>query len=179
MALGSLDYLFVGPRRFAIQVLYYFEPHLDFVRLQSGLRTVAEAFYPINSHLVRHRDEYHISECADDPDFAEIFCDEHTMPPIQDRPETFAPFRVPFDPRLPTEKLAKFRLFQLASGSLLSVNVSHAIADGYSFYYFLSSWAAACRGESFPPPDHAPRALNRPGRHSPLEGEKDNSQWFR
>ena len=94
MSLGSLDYLFVGPRRFAIQVLYYFEPHLSFVRLQSGLRTVAEAFYPINSHLVRHRDEYQISECADDPDFTEIFCDEHTMPPIQDRPETFAPFRV-------------------------------------------------------------------------------------
>jgi hypothetical protein len=176
MSLGSLDYLFVGPRRFAIQVLYYFEPHLSFVRLQSGLHTVAEAFYPINSHLVRQRDEYQISECADDPDFAEIFCDGHTMPPIQDRPETFAPFRVPFDPRLPTEKLAKFRLFQLASGSLLSVNVSHAIADGYSFYYFLSSWAAACRGESFPPPDHAPRALNRPDRHSPLEREKDNSQ---
>ncbi|HEY6840082.1 MAG TPA: acyltransferase [Chthoniobacterales bacterium] len=178
MALGSLDYLFVGPRRFAIQVLYHFEPHLNFVRLQAGLRTVAEAFYPINSHLVRHRDEYQVSECADDPDFTEIFCDEHTMPPIQDRPETFAPFLVQFDPRLPGEKLAKFRLFQLASGSLLSVNVSHAIADGYSFYYFLSSWAAACRGESFSPPDHALRAFNRPGRHSLLEVDKANSHDF-
>ncbi len=89
LALAPLDYLFVGPRRFAIQVLYYFEPHLDFARLQSGLRTVAEAFYPINSHLVRHRDEYYIGECADDPDFAEIICDAQTMPPDQDRPETF------------------------------------------------------------------------------------------
>ena len=173
--MGSLDYLFVGPRRFAIQVLYYFESHLDFVRLQSGLRTVAEAFYPINSHLVRHQDEYHISECADDPDFAEVFCDEHVMPPIQDRPETFAPFLVSFDPRLPAEKLAKFRLFQLASGSLLSVNVSHAIADGYSFYYFLSSWAAACRGESFPTAGSHRTGAVSSGPAFPSEGDKDNS----
>jgi hypothetical protein len=66
-------------------------------------------------------------------------------------------------------------LFQLPGGSLLSVNVSHAIADGYSFYYFLSSWAAACRGESFQPPDHSPRILNRPVRHSRVERAKDNS----
>jgi hypothetical protein len=62
---------------------------------------------------------------------------------------------------LPDEKLAKFRLFQLARGSLLSVNVSHAIADGYSFYYFLSVWAAACRGEPFLMPDHSRSLLTR------------------
>jgi polyketide synthase PksN len=175
LALAPLDYLFVGPRRFAIQVLYYFEPHLDFARLQAGLRNVAEAFYPINSHLVRHREEYFICECSDEPDFAEILCDARAMLPEQDRPETFAPFQVPFDPLQPEEKLAKFRLFQLAGGSLLSVNVSHAIADGYSFYYFLSSWAAACRGESFSPPHHSRRPASLLGRHSRVEQAKDNS----
>jgi hypothetical protein len=97
------------------------------------------------------------------------------MLPEQDRPETCAPFQVPFDPLQPEEKLAKFRLFQLPGGSLLSVNVSHAIADGYSFYYFLSSWAAACRGESFSPPDHSKRLPSRLGRHSRLEQANDNS----
>ena len=174
MALAPLDYLFVGPRRFAIQVLYYFEPHLDFAQLQLGLRRVAEVFYPINSHLIRKQEEYFIYQCADEPDFAEVFCDEHATPPEQDRPETFAPFQVPFDPLLPEEKLAKFRLFQLARGSLLSVNVSHAIADGYSFYYFLSSWAAACRGEPFQPPDHSQSLLNRLVRHSRVERTNGN-----
>jgi hypothetical protein len=167
--LAPLDYLFVGPRRFAIQVLYYFESRLDFAQLQSGLRSVAGAFYPVNSRLIRHREEYFIGECADDPDFAEIICGTQAMPPEQERPETFMPFRVPFDPLLPEEKLAKFRLFQLSGGSLLSVNVSHAIADGYSFYYFLSSWAAACRGESFPPPNHAQKLPDPPVRRSGLE----------
>jgi len=86
-----------------------------------------------------------------------------------------APFQVPFNPLLPDEKLAKFRLFQLARGSLLSVNVSHAIADGYSFYYFLSSWAAACRGESFQPPSHSQSLLNRLVRHSRVDRTKGNS----
>jgi polyketide synthase PksN len=175
LALAPLDYLFVGPRRFAIQVLYYFESHLDFARVRSGLRSVAEAFYPINSHLIRRQEEYFICECSDEPDFAEIHCDGYTMLPQQDCPETFAPFQVPFDPLLPEEKLAKFRLFQLASGSLLSVNVSHAIADGYSFYYFLSSWAAACRGEYFQPPDHSQRLLNPLFQHSSAELANDHS----
>jgi acyl transferase domain-containing protein/acyl carrier protein len=175
LALAPLDYLFVGPRRFAIQVLYYFEPHLDFSRLQAGLRSVGQAFYPINSHLVRHREEYFICECSDEPDFAEVLCDARAVLPEQDRPETFAPFQVLFDPLQPEEKLAKFRLFQLANGSLLSVNISHAIADGYSFYYFLSSWAAACRGESFSPPDHSRRLPNPLGRRSLVEQAKDSS----
>ncbi len=174
MALAPLDYLFVGPRRFAIQVLYYFEPRLDFAQLQLGLRRVAEAFYPINSHLIRDQEEYFIYQCSDGPDFAEIFCDEHTTPPEQERPETFTPFQVPFDPLLPEQKLAKFRLFQLASGSLLSVNVSHAVADGYSFYYFLSSWAAACRGESFQLPDHSQGLLNRLVRRTREKRTKGN-----
>ena len=172
LALAPLDYLFVGPRRFAIQVLYYFESHLDYARLRSGLRNVAEAFYPINSNLIRRQEEYLICECSDEPDFAEVLCNAHATPPQQDCPETFTPFHVPFDPLLPDEKLAKFRLFQLAGGSLLSVNVSHAIADGYSFYYFLSSWAAACRGESVQPPDHSQRLLNGLGQDA--RGERPN-----
>ena len=63
----------------------------------------------------------------------------------------------------------------MARGSLLSVNVSHAIADGYSFYYFLSSWAAACRGESFQLPDHSQSLLNRLVQHSRVERTKGNS----
>ena len=113
LALAPLDHLFVGPRRFAIQVLYYFESHLDFAQLQSALCNVAGAFYPVNSRLLRHQEQYFISECPDEPDFAEIHCGAQAMPPEQDRPESFAPFQVGFDPRLPKEKLAKFRLFQL------------------------------------------------------------------
>ncbi|MBV9490716.1 MAG: hypothetical protein JO069_13490 [Verrucomicrobia bacterium] len=154
LALGPLDYLFVAPDRLAIQVLYYFERHLDFAGLRSGLLRVAESFYPVNSQLVRSDDEqYLIAECADEPDFQEVRCERETAAPREDSPESLAPFRIPFNPLLPEAKLAKFRLFQLGTGSVLSVNVSHAVADGYSFYYFLSAWAAACRSETMAAPD--------------------------
>jgi NAD(P)-dependent dehydrogenase (short-subunit alcohol dehydrogenase family)/acyl carrier protein len=156
LELAPTDYLFVNPRRLAIQVLYYFENRLDFERMKTGLERVAKAFYPINSKLVSDGDRaYVIAESSDIPDFAEIVCDEAVSLHQQDEPVTFEPFRVTFDPLLAGEKLAKFRLIQLERGSLLNVNVSHAIADGYSYYYFLSAWAAASRSEPFQVPDHS------------------------
>lgn len=156
-----MDCLFVGQGRFAIQVLYHFEKPLDFGRLREGLGTTARAFFPINSQLVRHgANAYQIRECLDSPDFEEIICPPGTALPIQDIPASFQPFHVDFNPHAPGQKLAKFRLFQLPGGSLLSANVSHAIADGYSFYYFMSSWASACRHADFPLPNHARNALN-------------------
>ncbi len=162
LELAPTDYLFVDPRRLAIQVLYYFENRLDFQRLKTGLERVAKEFYPINSKLVPDGDrEYVIAESSDTPDFAEIVCGEAVSLPQQDEPATFESFRVAFNPLLASEKLAKFRLIQLERGSLLSVNVSHAIADGYSYYYFLSAWAAASRSEPFQVPDHSRAILAR------------------
>jgi acyl carrier protein len=159
LELAPTDYLFVGAGRLAIQVLYYFENRLDFNLLQAGLQRVAQSFYPINSKLIQEGERtYVIEEALDPPDFIEVISAEEL--PEQDKPASFQPFRVSFDPLVAVEKLAKFRLVQLKSGSLLNVNVSHAIADGYSYYYFLSAWAAACRGEPFQEPTHS-RALLR------------------
>jgi 3-oxoacyl-(acyl-carrier-protein) synthase/acyl carrier protein len=160
--LAPMDYLFVGPRRFAIQMLYQFEQPLDFGRVREALRRVSEAFYPVNSQLVRRGEaQYVIRECLDDPDFREVICARGVVPPQPDSPASFGPFQVDFDPSAGRDKLAKFRLFQLECGSLLSVNLSHAVADGYSYYYFVSAWAKACRGEAFLPPDHSRSVLNR------------------
>jgi BAHD acyltransferase len=158
LELAPTDYLFVGPQRLAIQVLYYFENRLDFEVLKAGLHRVAQSFFPINSRLIQKGDRaYVIEESADGPDFTEVVSTE--APPEQDKPESFRPFRVSFNSLAPGEKLAKFRLVQLKSGSLLNANVSHAIADGYSYYYFLSAWAAACRGEPFQEPAHSRAVL--------------------
>ncbi|MHB8522439.1 MAG: beta-ketoacyl synthase N-terminal-like domain-containing protein [Limisphaerales bacterium] len=162
VALAPMDYLFVGPQRFAIQVLYHFQRPLDFGDLRRGLQRAGEAFYPVNAQLIRrHENEYVIRECHDAVDFREVICEPGSVLPQQDCPASFKPFQVDFDPAVPGEKLAKFRLFQVAGGSVLSANVSHAVADGYSFYYFMSAWASACRGVPFPPPDHSRNVVNR------------------
>jgi shikimate O-hydroxycinnamoyltransferase len=61
---------------------------------------------------------------------------------------------------------------------VLSVTVSHAIADGYSYYYFLSAWAAACRGESFLKPDHSRHILTRLARHYREKRSSNHSNGF-
>ena len=170
--LAPIDYLFVGPDRLAIKVLYYFEQRLDFSRLMAGLRIAVEAFYPVNSELVLDRDgNYVIRECLDDPDFAEVIMPGNLALPDETDPATLRPFQVDFDPTRRGEKLAKFRLQQLDRGSLLNVSLSHAIADGYSFYYFMSAWAAACRGESFLAPDHSRERLIQAARRSQQAGD--------
>ncbi|HEY1108145.1 MAG TPA: SDR family NAD(P)-dependent oxidoreductase, partial [Opitutaceae bacterium] len=155
VALAPIDYAFVAPKRLAMQVLYYFERPLDFVALRRGLARAAEAFFPVNAKLQHHgKQAYVIRESGEEPDFAEVRCDASVGVPVEGQPATMDPFRTSFDPTQRGEKLAKFRLHQLRHGSVLAVNVSHAIADGYSFYYFMSAWAAACRGEPFLVPDH-------------------------
>lgn len=155
VALAPIDYAFVAPKRLAMQVLYYFERPLEFSSLRRGLARAGEAFFPVNSKLQRHgKDGYVVRESSDEADFAEVRCDASVGLPVEGQPASLDPFRTSFDPTQRGEKLAKFRLYQLRHGSVLAVHVSHAIADGYSFYYFMSAWAAACRGEPFLVPDH-------------------------
>ena len=45
------------------------------------------------------------------------------------------------------EPLTKITLTQTPSGSVLAVSISHALADGFSYFHFLSSWARVCRGD--------------------------------
>ena len=45
--------------------------------------------------------------------------------------------------------LTKIKLTQTPNGSVLGVSISHALADGFSYFYFLISWANICRSESF------------------------------
>jgi hypothetical protein len=170
---APMDYLFLGSERLSIQIFYWFEEKLDFDLLKGGLEKVCREFFPANSELLRvSPTDFAIRECADAPDFQEINCPNGTPLPVQGSPETFLPYRLDIDQERLGEKFARFRLFQFETGSLLGVNVSHAIADGYSFYYFMGAWASACRGLEFVLPEHSREKLNEIARAG-LVGEKN------
>lgn len=48
--------------------------------------------------------------------------------------------------------LTKITLTQTPKGSVLTVSISHALVDGFSYFHFLSSWARICRGDRIIPP---------------------------
>jgi hypothetical protein len=158
---APMDYLFLGRERLSIQIFYWFEHKLDFDLLRSGLEKVCHQFFPANSQLLRlGESEFAIRECGSAPDFQQIHCAPGTPLPTQGCPESFLPYRLDIDPEAAGDKFARFRLFQFESGSLLGVNMSHAIADGYSFYYFMGAWASACQHLDFSLPDHSREKLN-------------------
>lgn len=52
------------------------------------------------------------------------------------------------------EPLTKIKLTQTPKGSVLGVSISHALVDGFSYFYFLSCWARIFQGEPITPPSH-------------------------
>jgi aryl carrier-like protein len=158
VTLAPADFAFAGPGRLAMEVLYRFDQRLDAEVLRRGLRTVAADYFPINASLERRGvDDFVLREARDEPDFAEVITPGRV--PAEDDADGLAAFREPFDPTRRGARMARFRLHQLDHGSALVVQVSHAVADGYSFYLFLSAWAAACRGEAHAVPDHSRHLL--------------------
>ncbi len=53
---------------------------------------------------------------------------------------------------VPGPPLARFRLTHTPAGSVLGVGLSHAIVDGFSYFYFLSAWSHVFHGREVPPP---------------------------
>jgi aryl carrier-like protein len=158
VTLAPADFAFAGPGRLAMEVLYRFDQRLDAAVIRRGLRAVAEDYFPVNASLERRGvDDFVLREARDEPDFAEVVTPGRV--PDEDDADGLARFREPFDPTRRGARMARFRLHQLDRGSALVVQVSHAVADGYSFYLFLAAWAAACRGEAHPVPDHSRHLL--------------------
>ncbi len=174
VAMAPADYLFAGPDRYAMSLLFFFKGRLDGARLRSAVHEVAQTFFPVNGRLVRHGNEgWVIRECADPVDFQEILCGPAVTLPRRDDTASFAPFADSFAPLELDGKLARFRVYQLEEGTLVGATLSHAIADGYSFYSFLSAWAAAARGEAYAIPEHTRQRLTRLGsRHLAREKER-------
>ena len=52
------------------------------------------------------------------------------------------------------EPLTRIRLTQTPLGSVLGVSISHCIADGFAYFFFLASWARTFHKKSMLPPSH-------------------------
>ncbi|NJN39119.1 MAG: hypothetical protein HC790_11040, partial [Acaryochloridaceae cyanobacterium CSU_3_4] len=123
--------------------------------LKDALQQTLIDFYPVAGVLHLEDNTVFIQQQSKLVDLEVI---EH--PDGQDRPTAMLPselaeFYLEVKAELHTPKpLARFCLHQFHNGSVLVVNISHCLVDGYSFFYFLSAWAKVCRGESYRVPCH-------------------------
>jgi Transferase family len=151
--LAPPDYPFTGRNAYAIQFVFRFAAQQSFATLSQSLEQTLTQFYQLTGELVYQ------DNCAfvcSGTQRVHLECFDHSgdePPPLGALPQALANFHLPID-SVPGQPLARFALHQYKQGSLLVVNISHCLVDGYSFFYFLTCWAKQARGESFPRPCH-------------------------
>lgn len=142
--LTPVGYVFTGAGSQPITFVFYFSKRLQSFELQKSLDKVLNAFPILRSQLRRKTDtdyEYVLSESGYTFDVVK------TDLPFEERGKV-TDYITPVS-TLEGHPLTKIQLTQTSNGSVLGVSISHALVDGFSYFYFLVSWANICRGETF------------------------------
>jgi len=155
--LSPIDYTFIGDSAYPIEFVFRFDGRLDPEKLKTSLARVLPDFAPVGSILKKTGAMTYAFETSNDAcPFTVV---ETEKDPSIDLPEAYDIL----DPvnTIPGEPLARIEVTLGRTQSVIGVSLSHSIVDGYSYFYFLAAWAAACRGESYRAPVHD-RALLMP-----------------
>lgn len=157
IALSPLDHVFVGAGSYPIEFVFEYDSLLDPDLLSAGLARVVTDFPPITSHLVRlSAHQYGFQSGAEVP----VLRVAHSDQSLDDWSEASGYIDSVCTREM--ELLFRAKLTQTSKGSVLGISFSHAIGDGFSFFYFLSSWCKAVKGEEWTPPCHDRNQLIRP-----------------
>jgi shikimate O-hydroxycinnamoyltransferase len=141
--LSPVDYIFTGVGSQPITFAFLFQTTIDPDALQTSLNETLEYFPVLRSQLIKTSETdygFHISE---DGMTFEVMESDLAFEESRRVTEYISPVR-----SIEGKPLTKITLTQTPKGSILAVSVSHALADGFSYFHFLSSWARVCRGDS-------------------------------
>lgn len=146
--LSPVDYTFLGESAYPIEFVFKFRTGLDPSRLRESLDRVLSSFTPARSVLRAAGTDALVFEESENGCVFEVRSrdDEADL----GGPDAYG--LLDSVRTVPGEPLTRARLTQTPGASYLGVSLSHAVADGYGYFYFLSSWAAAARGEEFQEP---------------------------
>jgi hypothetical protein len=146
--LCSIDYVFTGAGSHPVTFAFFYPHPLDQTVLWKGLSETMQLFPLIESRLAKTGEKDYSFRVSEGDLAIETFVSA----------QSFAESRATGRYISPVDSseghpLSRFSLTTTPDGSVLAVSISHALVDGFSYFHFLSSWARACRGERFLPPD--------------------------
>jgi hypothetical protein len=145
LPLSAIDHVLSSDFVPAAQLVFRFPGTLDVGRVEEAFRATVAAFEGTSGCLVRLSDtQLGLDTSADLAAFRVTSASPDTpLSACIDSVET--KLGVP---------LVRARVTQLGDqGTALGLAMSHALADGYGYFLFLSAWAAHARGQPFPPPN--------------------------
>jgi len=147
--LSAIDHVFTGVGSYSIGFVFAYKNTIDSARLRSSLDETLEQFLPLRSKLIKISEHSYGLQPADDglsfetTTSSEIFEDSTDVSRFLDPAHS-----------VEGEPLTKIKLTQTPRGSVLGVSISHAVADGFSYFHFLSSWSRTFQGKRILSPSH-------------------------
>lgn len=153
--LSPIDHVFTGRGAYPIEFVFAYEGRIDAGRLEESLGRAIEVFPPVGSRFVR-LDE---ASLAFEPYEGGCVFSVASSPTGWDATERKDVFLDPVSGK-EGEPLGRVLLTRTPSGCVLGFSLSHAVADGYAYFHFLTSWARLFRGEPILPPSHDRAALS-------------------
>jgi hypothetical protein len=162
--LSPLDHVFTGVGAYPIEFVFAYGGRLDPDRLRDSLDRTLALFPGVASRLVRLPDGGYGLEpapggCAFEVGSAAASFADVDPQALVDPVET-----------VEGRPLARVRLTQTPEGSVLGVAISHAIADGFSYFFFLSAWSRVFHGREVAPPC-LDRSILRPATEPTATGD--------
>ena len=144
LPLSPIEYVFTGVGSQPITFVFHFSRRIHASALKKSLDKVLDAFPVLRSQLERTSDfEYKYVLCEGGCTFEEV----ETEQPFE-KTDKATDYITPVQ-SLAGCPLTKIKLTQTPNGSVIGVSVSHALADGFSFFYLMVSWASLFRGGPF------------------------------
>ncbi len=142
--LTPVDYVFTGVGSQPITFVFYFSKQIHSFALKKSLKGALDVFPILRSQLKRKSEkDYEYALTRDGYTFDVV---ESDLPFEVSRKVT--DYITPVQ-SLEGHPLTKIQLTQTPNGSVLGVSLSHALVDGFSYFYFMVSWASIYRGDSF------------------------------
>ncbi len=142
ISLGPIDYLFTGNNSQPITFAFFFNSKIDHVHLQNSLYKTLEEFPILKSRLYRVNDRELAFTIADT---GLQFLVRESDGPFHNN-DHIGSYIEPVK-TIENQPLTRIVITHTPNGSVLAVSISHALADGFSYFHFLSSWARISRSE--------------------------------
>lgn len=154
LQLSPIDHIFTGRGSYPIEFIFRYGDRLDGNAMRRSLESVLIGFPVVRSVLVRDAAySYVFNTAAEGLGFS-----EHESPENPEDPACYHHFIDPVNTS-EGEPLIRVLLSHTTRGSVLGVSISHALADGFSYFHFLTSWAAVFHNRPYPGPVHAREIL--------------------
>jgi hypothetical protein len=153
--LSPIDHVFTGSGSYPIQLLFEFSGEIDRARLKDSFYSVLKDFSPLTSQIrINQEGRYEFYPVEGSVGYREVPIENIEL----DNPQSVLSIFEPVE-TFPGQVLTKVTVGFSKEKTYLAVAISHAIVDGYSFFYFLCSWASAFKRTAYLPPSHDRQVL--------------------